>query len=67
MGSTDRLWAYSPPVGSVQAFAADYFIWDLIKSVWHFRVLGLGSLTHAICALLVTMLGFVSDRVIGPT
>jgi hypothetical protein len=44
----------------VQGFAAGYFLWDLGVSVRHVDVLGLGSLAHAISALLVTGLGFVS-------
>lgn len=62
----DRLWAYSPSGGRIQAFAAGYFIWDLLLSTWYIQILGIGSLTHAICALSVTMLGFVScDSVVN--
>jgi TLC domain len=57
-----RLWAYSPLAGRVQAFAAGYFLWDLLISLRYLRVLGLGSLVHAISALLVTATGFVSNR-----
>ena len=57
----DRLWAYSPMAGRVQAFAAGYFLWDLLISLQHLRILGLGSLVHAFSALLVTMTGFVSS------
>ena len=56
----DRLMAYSPMAGTVQAFAAGYFIWDLVISVLYYDALGIGSLVHAVCALGVTMLGFVS-------
>lgn len=56
----ERLWGYSPPSGNVQAFAAGYFLWDLLVSIQHLSVLGPGSLVHAFCALLVTMTGFVS-------
>lgn len=55
----DRLWGYSTPGGTVQAFAAGYFIWDVMVSAVHMEILGIGSLLHAICALLITSLGFV--------
>jgi hypothetical protein len=48
--------------GRVQAFAAGYFLWDLVISLRYLRVLGLGSLVHAVSALLVTAMGFVSLR-----
>ena len=59
----ERLLGYSPMTGRVQAFAAGYFLWDLLASVLYFHVLGIGSLVHAICALSVTMIGFVSTRI----
>ena len=61
MDAMDRLWAYSPMAGRVQAFAAGYFLWDLLVSLRHLRILGLGSLVHALSALLVTIIGFVSS------
>ncbi len=54
-----RIWGYTGAMGLVQGFAAGYFLWDLVASVIYFRVLGLGSLAHAISALLVTSMGFV--------
>jgi hypothetical protein len=56
-----RIWGYTGAGGAVQGLAAGYFMWDLIVSTVHLNVLGLGSLAHAISALLVTSLGFVSD------
>ncbi|TVY75981.1 putative TLC domain-containing protein [Lachnellula suecica] len=48
------------PGGAVQGFAAGYFLWDLTASMVHLDVLGWGSLAHAVSALLVTSLGFIS-------
>jgi hypothetical protein len=56
-----RIWGYTGAGGVVQGFAAGYFLWDLIASVVHLHVLGWGSLAHAVSALLVTTLGFVSS------
>ena len=61
--ATDRLMAYSPMAGRVQAFATGYFLWDLVISLRHLHVLGLGSLVHALSALLFTLTGFVSSYI----
>ncbi|KAI9796560.1 MAG: hypothetical protein M1833_006124 [Piccolia ochrophora] len=58
MSWQERLWTYTGATGMVQAFAAGYFLWDLMVSVMHFRILGPGSLVHAISTLLVTSIGF---------
>jgi hypothetical protein len=55
-----RIWRYTGAEGAVQGFAAGYFLWDLVASIVHLKVLGGGSLAHAVSALLVTSLGFVS-------
>lgn len=55
----ERLWRYSALGGRVQAFAAGYFIWDVVFSVTHIDVLGMESLIHRIYALLITSIGFV--------
>lgn len=55
-----RLWGYTPASGMVQGFAAGYFLWDLQVSAQHFDVCGPGALLHAIGALAVTCIGFVS-------
>lgn len=62
-GSTDwrgRLFGYSGAAGLVQAMAAGYFLWDVWVSTVDFRIHGPGSLAHAISALVVTTIGFVS-------
>jgi hypothetical protein len=61
-----RLWGYTGAGGAVQACAAGYFMWDLVASIVHFNVLGWGSLAHAISALLVTSIGFVSQSCSHP-
>ncbi len=60
MGWEDRIWGYTGAGGMVQAFAAGYFLWDVLVSAMYLQILGIGSLLHAICALLITCLGFVS-------
>ena len=56
---TERVWGYSGASGMVQAFAAGYFLWDLIISAKDINVHGWGALAHAACALVITSLGFV--------
>ena len=60
LGSGGRLWAYSGASGMVQAFAAGYFLWDVSVSVRYFGILGGSSLAHAVSALFITCIGFVS-------
>lgn len=59
-----RIWGYSGATGMVQGFAAGYFLWDVSVSILYLRILGLGSLAHAISPLVVTCLGFVSIQLI---
>ena len=60
MNARERIWGYTGAMGMIQAFAAGYFAWDIMVSSMHLDVLGPGSLAHAISALIVTCLGFVS-------
>jgi hypothetical protein len=55
-----RLWGYTPATGMVQGFAAGYFLWDLQVSIQYMSVCGFSALIHAIGALAVTSIGFVS-------
>jgi hypothetical protein len=55
-----RLWGYTPATGMVQGFAAGYFLWDLQVSTQYISIAGVSSLIHAIGALAVTCIGFVS-------
>lgn len=59
MGWVGRILGYTGAGGAVQGFAAGYFLWDAVASIMHLKVLGWGSLIHAVSALLVTSLGFV--------
>jgi hypothetical protein len=56
----ERLWGYNGAAGMVQGFAAGYFLWDVVTSCVHLDVMGLSSLIHAVSALGVTCIGFVS-------
>lgn len=60
IGWKDRLWGYLSLGGTVQACAAGYFVWDVVVSATSIEVLGASSLIHAIFALLITSIGFVS-------
>lgn len=66
-GPLDRLWAYSSPAGSVQAYAAGYFLWDIYVSFRHMSISGPGAAAHAVAAFLVTTLGFVSRKYLVET
>ena len=60
MDLEERIWGYTGAVGMTQAFAAGYFMWDVKISAVNVGILGWGSLAHAVSALLITSLGFVS-------
>lgn len=60
-GWKGRIDGYTGAGGAVQAMAEGYFLWDLVVSVVNLDALGPGSLAHAISALMVTSLGFVSS------
>lgn len=59
MNWQERVWGYTGAAGMVQAMAAGYFLWDFIVTSVNLDVFGLGTLAHAIAALLVYFLGFV--------
>lgn len=56
-----RVWGYTGSMGMVEGMAMGYFLWDLGVSLVYFDIAGFESLFHAIAALLVTGLGFVSS------
>lgn len=60
MGWEERVWAYTETSAMVQALAAGYFLWDLIVTSMYLDVFGIGTLAHALAALIVYSLGFVS-------
>jgi hypothetical protein len=59
MGWEERVWAYTESSAMVQALAAGYFLWDLIVTSMYLDVFGIGTLAHAVAALIVYSLGFV--------
>lgn len=61
----ERVYGYTGASGLIQAFAAGYFIWDLIVSTRHIGIFGLGIWAHAVSALCVFSFGFVSVGPIG--
>ena len=65
MGPRERVWGYTGASGMVQGFAAGYFLWDLVTSAGNMDVHGPGALMHAVSALAVSMLGFVSAEQTG--
>ena len=62
----ERVYGYTGAAGMIQGFAAGYFLWDLCVSAIHVSIFGWGMLAHAIAALIVFSLGFVSyDHVVS--
>ena len=59
MGWEERIWGYTGASAMIQAMAAGYFVWDLVVTSFNLDVFGIGTLAHAIAALLVYALGFV--------
>ncbi|KIL83955.1 hypothetical protein FAVG1_12767 [Fusarium avenaceum] len=55
----ERIWGYTGGAGFIQALAAGYFLWDLVVTSLNFDVFGIGTLAHAVAALLVYSLGFL--------
>jgi len=66
MDFRERIWGYTGAGGLVQALAGGYFVWDLWVSTVHIDLFGWGPLAHAISALYVFSLGYVSLEIIGP-
>lgn len=56
----ERLFGYTGLSGLVQAISAGYFFWDLTVSTANVKYLGAPDLIHAIVALTIAVLGFVS-------
>jgi hypothetical protein len=55
-----RVWGYTGASGLVQSLAAGYFIWDFFITITNFQAFGFGLLAHAVSALSVYSLGYVS-------
>lgn len=60
MSTGERVFGYTGACGMIQALAVAYFLYDLIISLVYVRVFGIGLLFHAVSALWVFSLGFVS-------
>jgi hypothetical protein len=60
MESGERVFGYTGACGLVQAMATGYFLWDLIISTLHVNLFGIGLWFHAVSALAVYSLGYVS-------
>ncbi|KAF1845489.1 DUF887-domain-containing protein [Cucurbitaria berberidis CBS 394.84] len=58
MDIKERVHGYTGASGLIQAFAGGYFLWDLVITVRHVHIFGIGMLLHAISALCVFSLGF---------
>ena len=56
----ERIWGYTGAGGMIQGFAAGYFLWDLLVSAMNIEIFGWGMLAHAISAVVVFSMGFVS-------
>ena len=56
----ERVWGYTGASGIIQGLASGYFLWDLVLTVQNVKMFGPGMLTHAVLALTVSLLGFVS-------
>lgn len=55
-----RVFGYTGATGVVQAFGAGYFLWDFFMCIKYFDIFGVGMLAHAVSAMAVYFLGFVS-------
>lgn len=60
MGWEERVWGYDGAGGMILGFAVGYFVWDLMICIRWLGVFGWGLLAHAVAALVVFSLGFVS-------
>lgn len=58
--TVERVYGYTGASGLIQALATGYFIWDLLVSTRYIKIFGPGIWAHAVTALAVFSLGFVS-------
>ncbi|CCE28339.1 uncharacterized protein CPUR_01814 [Claviceps purpurea 20.1] len=54
----ERIWGYTGGTSMIQGLAAGYFVWDLVVTSLNLTVFGLGTLAHALAALIVFSFGF---------
>lgn len=62
----ERIWGYTGGTSMIQGLAAGYFVWDLVVTSLNLDVFGLGTLAHAVAALLVFLFGFVRHHSFRP-
>jgi hypothetical protein len=67
MDTKERVHGYTGASGLIQAFAGGYFLWDLVVTAQNVNAFGIGMLFHAISALCVFSLGFVSAMLLRRT
>lgn len=67
MNWAGRVHGYTGAGGLIQAFAGGYFLWDLFITLQHIHLFGPGMLAHAVSALFVFSLGFVSTSMLCST
>jgi hypothetical protein len=65
MGTGERVYGYTGACGFIQGLATGYFVWDLVVSTRYIGVFGIGLWAHAVSALWVFSLGFVSSTSLG--
>jgi hypothetical protein len=58
--AVERIYGYTGASGLIQGFATGYFVWDLVVSTRYLKIFGPGIWAHAVTALAVFSLGFVS-------
>lgn len=58
----ERIWGYTGGTSMIQGLAAGYFVWDLVVTSLNLTVFGLGTLAHALAALIVFSFGFVRNH-----
>jgi len=64
MGWEGRVFGYTGAGGLIQGLAAGYFLWDLAICTLNVSIFGWGLLAHAVAALIVFSLGFVSPTLL---
>ena len=55
-----RTWGYLGSSGLCQSFALGYFLWDLVMCTRHTEIFGIGMFAHALSAVAVFGIGYVS-------
>lgn len=60
-----RIFGYTGVSGLLQSFGLGYFLWDLYMCTRYVGIFGVGMLAHAVSAVTVFALGFVSVLIRG--